>query len=167
MRIRRESEADHAAVRAVNEAAFETGAEANLVEALRAKRIALVSLVAESGNAVVGHILFSPVVLAEHRELNVMGLGPMAVLPGHQRKGIGSALVREGLARCRQLGCRAVVVVGHPNYYPRFGFVPGTRYSIRCEYDVPADVFMIAELEKGALKGLAGVVRYDDAFGGV
>jgi putative acetyltransferase len=167
MRIRRESEADHAAVRALNEAAFETAAEANLVEALRAKRISLVSLVAESGGTVVGHILFSPVMLAERSDLNAMGLGPMAVLPDHQRKGVGSALVREGLARCRQLGCRAVVVVGHPNYYPRFGFVPGTRYGIRCEYDVPADVFMIAELEKGALNGVAGVARYDNAFGGV
>jgi len=167
MRIRAETRADHAAVRAINEAAFETTAEAALVEALRAKVTRLVSLVADVDGAVVGHILFSPVSLAGDPKLDAMGLGPMAVLPEQQRNGIGSALVREGLRRCKELGCRAVVVVGHPEFYPRFGFVPAQRYALRCEYDVPADVFMALELEPGALNGAAGLVRYDDAFAGV
>ena len=88
MRIRPETEADRAAVRAVDEAAFETPAEADLVEALRDKRVSLVSLVAEVDGKIVGHILFSPVSLNEHPHLNVMGLGPMAVVPGWQRKGV-------------------------------------------------------------------------------
>jgi GNAT superfamily N-acetyltransferase len=79
--------------------------------------VRLISLVAEADGRIVGHILFSPVSLAQHPELNVMGLGPMAVVPPYQRQGIGSALVREGLKQCEQLGCHAVVVVGHPHYY--------------------------------------------------
>lgn len=167
MRIRPETEADSAAVRAVNEAAFETPAEADLVEALRGRALSLVSLVADVDGIVVGHVLFSPVSLTERPHLNLMGLGPMAVAPEYQRKGIGSALVREGLARCKEIGCCAVVVVGHPEYYPRFGFAPAGRCALRCEYDVPADVFMVAELEIGALSGAAGLVRYDAAFAGV
>jgi putative acetyltransferase len=167
MRIRPETEADRAAVRTVNDTAFETSAEADLVEALHRKGVSLVSLVAEVDGRVVGHILFSPVFVTEHADLNFMGLAPMAVVPDYQRKGIGSALVRQGLARCKDLGCRAVVVIGHAEYYPRFGFVPAHKYALRCEYDVPADVFMVAELEPGALKGRSGSVRYDDLFSGV
>jgi len=89
------------------------------------------------------------------------------VVPDRQRKGVGSALVRQGLMCCKDLGARAVVVVGHPEYYPRFGFAPASRYALRCEYDVPEDVFMVAELEAGALNGAYGVVRYHDAFAGV
>ena len=93
-----------------------------------------------------------------------MGLGPMAVVPHHQNNGIGSALVREGLKRCKELGCHAVVVIGHPEYYPRFGFVPATTYAIRSEFEVPENVFMIAELDAGALRGVSGSIRYDEAF---
>lgn len=167
MRIRPEIEADRNAVRAVNGAAFETSAEADLVDALRVKDVKLISLVAETEGAVVGHILFSPVSLAEQSHVNIMGLGPMAVLPQHQRQGIGSALVREGLQLCRQLGCHAVVVLGHAHYYPRFGFVSAAGYALRSEYDVPDDVFMVVELEAGALHGAAGLIRYDEAFASV
>src|SRR5688572_24420600 len=117
MRIRPEAEADYAAVRAVNEAAFDTSAEADLVEALRRRGVSLVSLVAEVEGVVVGHILFSPVSLVEHDHLKLIGLSPMAVAPDYQRKGIGSALVRQGLVRCKDLGFCAVVVVGHAEYY--------------------------------------------------
>jgi putative acetyltransferase len=167
MRIRPETEADRAAVREVNEAAFETPAEADLVEVLHDKGVSVVSLVAEVDGEVVGHILFSRVSLSGHAQLNLVGLAPMAVRPGHQRKGIGSALVRQGLRHCKECGCCAVVVVGHPQYYPRFGFAPADRFALRCEYDVPSDVFMVAELEAGALRNASGLVRYDDAFGSV
>jgi putative acetyltransferase len=167
MRVRPETEADRAAVRAVNEAAFETSAEAGVVEALRDGGVSLVSLVAETDGGVIGHILFSPVSLSDHADLNLMGLGPMAVVPDRQRKGVGAALVRQGLMCCKDLGARAVVVVGHPEYYPRFGFAPASRYALRCEYDVPDNVFMVAELEAGALNGASGVVRYHHAFSGV
>jgi putative acetyltransferase len=167
MRIRTEDEADRAAIHAVNRAAFGTSVEANLVDVLRRKAPQFVSLVAEVDDAIVGHIVFSKVWLTGRDDLSIVGLGPMAVAPDYQRKGIGSALVRAGLTGCKQLGSQAVVVLGHAEYYPRFGFAPAIRYAIRCEYDVPDDVFMVAELESGVLRGVSGVVRYDEAFAAV
>ena len=167
MRVRTEAEADHAAIRAVNQAAFGTSAEANIIDALRSKANPFVSLVADVGGAIVGHVFFSKVWLSGRDDLNIMGLGPIAVAPNHQRNGIGSVLVREGLERCKLLGCQAVVVLGHAEYYPRFGFVPASRHAIRSEYDVPDDVFMVTELEVGALRQASGLIRYDEAFSGV
>jgi putative acetyltransferase len=165
MLIRAEDQKDWAAVRAVNVSAFETPVEANLVDALRGQAQPLVSLVAEDNEAIVGHILFSPVSLPGHPALRIMGLAPMAVVPEHQRKGIGSALVHAGLECCKQLGFGAAVVLGHPEYYPRFGFVPSTRFAIGCEYDVPEEVFMVVELQRGFLRGASGKVKYHAAFG--
>lgn len=164
MLIRAEEARDRDAVRAVNLAAFETPAEADLVDALREQAEPVISLVAEDHGQVVGHILFSPVTLSGHPDLRIMGLGPMAVAPGHQRSGIGSALARAGIELCSRLGSGAVVVLGHPHYYPRFGFMPSTRFGIRSEYDVPEDVFMILELQPGYLLGASGTVRYHTAF---
>jgi len=163
-RIRAEEPGDRAGVRAVNVAAFETPAEADLVEALRAQARPLVSLVAEEGGAIVGHIMFSPVTLPGHPTLTLMGLAPMAVAPARQRAGIGSALAAAGLAACARLGADAVVVLGHPGYYPRFGFAPGVRMGLGCEYDVPAEAFMALELRPGALAGASGRVQYHAAF---
>ena len=120
MPIRAEEQLDRAGVRAVNVAAFETALEANLVDALRDQAEPIVSLVAEDDGVIVGHIMFSPVSLSGHPALHIMGLAPMAVSPARQRKGIGSALVRAGLERCRRLGIGAVVVLGHPAYLPTF-----------------------------------------------
>jgi putative acetyltransferase len=108
--------------------------------------------------------MFSPVTLNGHVELNIMGLAPMGVVPSHQRQGIGSALVRGGVDRCRELAVDAVVVLGHSDYYPRFGFVPSVRFGIRSEYDVPEDVFMVVELQDGVLRNASGTVRYHQAF---
>ncbi len=105
--------ADHAAIRAVNLAAFETAAEASLVDALRDRTYPVVSLVAEEGGRIIGHIMFSPVTVLGHPRPRLMGLAPMAVLPSHQNRGIGSALVRAGLQRCGELGFGAVVALGH------------------------------------------------------
>jgi putative acetyltransferase len=165
MPIRPELQTDIAAVRAVNCAAFETGTEADLVDALREQADPIISLVADEAGAIVGHILFSPVTLSGHAELKIVGLAPMAVIPGHQRRGVGSALVRAGLERCRQLGYRAVIVLGHSEYYPRFGFVPASRFGITCEYEVPDEVFMAVELEPGVLAGASGRISYHPAFG--
>ena len=130
MNIREERPEDAGTVRAVNLAAFETSVEANLVDALRDQARPIVSLVAEDGGAIVGHILFSPVTLVHGPNLPMMGLAPMAVVPERQRTGIGSRLVRAGLEHCRREGVAAVVVVGHASYYPRFGFVPGYRFGL-------------------------------------
>jgi len=165
MHIRPERPADIAAVRAVNRAAFETDAEADLVDALRDQADPTVSLVADDAGRIVGHILFSPVTLTGHADLKIMGLAPMAVLPTQQRRGIGSALVRAGLERCTELGCAAVIVLGHAQYYPRFGFIPASRFGIACEYDVTDDVFMALELEPQILRGRTGTIRYHAAFG--
>ncbi len=165
MNIRSEQPADHDAVRLINTAAFESPAEANLVDALRSNASPLISLVAESDQAeIVGHILFSPATLAEHPDDLIMGLAPMAVTPARQRQGIGSALVREGLEQCSQLGALAVVVLGHPAYYPRFGFAPASRLNIDSDYDVPDDVFLAMELQPGAMSGKAGRIEYHEAF---
>lgn len=164
MHIRDERRADIPRIRAVNCAAFDSPGEADLVDALRALAAPIVSLVADDGGPIVGHILFSPVTLFPHRDLIMMGLAPMAVMPDMQRRGVGSELVRSGLSRCRQLGVEAVVVLGHSDFYRRFGFVPASIYVIRSEYDVPDDVFMAQELRAGSLRNRAGTVRYHAAF---
>jgi len=164
MLIRAEEQKDWAAVHAVNVSAFETPAEANLVNALREQARPIVSLVAEDRGEVLGHIMFSPVSLPGHPALRIMGLAPMAVAEEHQRKGIGSELVRAGLEQCRQLDFGAVVVLGHSDYYPRFGFSPSSRFGIGCEYDVPEEAFMVVELKPGYLDGASGKVKYHAAF---
>jgi len=166
MRIRPEEPPDALFVREVNEAAFGSSLEADIVEKLRENPAALVSLVAELDDELVGHIMFSPVAVKGIDGVKLMGLGPMAVLPRRQRQGIGSELVRQGLRHCRNSGCDAVVVLGHPDYYPRFGFMPASRFGITSEYDVPDEVFMLIELRPGSLQGTSGEVVYSDAFAG-
>lgn len=164
--IRAEAEDDVRAVHEVNTSAFGSPQEARLVDALRMAAQPLVSLVAEKDGAVVGHILFTPVTLADSSDL-IMGLAPMAVMPDFQGSGIGSSLVRAGLERCKELGAGAAVVLGHPEYYPRFGFVPAARFDLRCEYDISPEAFMAVELRPGALRGVSGTVRYHTAFANV
>lgn len=161
MNIRFEQPGDIEKIREVNLQAFETETEANLVEALRNADVELISLVAEENGEVIGHILFSPVILGD---LKIMGLAPMAVLPDRQNKGVGTKLVKAGLQDCEKAGYEAVVVLGHAGYYPRFGFVPSENFGIKSEYDVPPEVFMVKELREGALKGAAGTVKYHPAF---
>jgi putative acetyltransferase len=164
MKIRLELPTDADAVRAVNRAAFEKNTEADLVDLLREQASPIISLVGEDAGSIKGHILFSPVTLLGHPSLKIMGLAPMAVLPDHQRRGIGSALVRAGLDACRQFGFGAVIVLGHAEYYPRFGFQPASRFGIKCEYDVPDDVFMALELLPSAMAEKSGTIRYHPAF---
>jgi putative acetyltransferase len=165
MTIRPEKPEDVPAIRIVNERAFGGAAEADLVDALRRNGKATISLVAEVDGRVVGHILFSPVTIeAGERELAGVGLAPMSVIPERQNQRIGSLLVEDGLRRCSEEGHRFVVVLGHPNYYPRFGFVPAGRFGIKSEYDVADEVFMVMELQEGALSGCAGVVKYQPEF---
>ncbi len=133
---------------------------------LRMRNKVTVSLVAEQDGRIVGHILFSPVtIVSTGTVFPAVGLAPMAVLPELQRQGIGSLLVENGLAECRRrAGHECIVVLGHPEYYPRFGFVPASEYGLKCEYDVPDEVFMAIEPRKGALLGRAGTVKYQPEF---
>lgn len=162
--IRTERPEDSAVVRAINLAAFEGSTEADLVDALRVSASPLISLVAEIEGKIVGHVLFSPMTIDGDHKLLLMGLAPMAVAPAHQRKGAGSALIRAGLERCKQLGADAVFVLGHPNYYPRFGFQPSARFGVRSDYDVPEGTFLAIELRPGSLHGVNGIVHYHEAF---
>ncbi len=127
---RREEPRDADAVWRVNELAFGEPTEANLVRDLTAAGASTLSLVAEKDGYVVGHILFSPVTIETPAgQVTAIGLAPMAVLPDQQGKGIGTRLVQEGLAQLRRLGYDAVVLVGHPDYYPRFGFKRASRFG--------------------------------------
>ena len=162
--LRDEEAADHDAVRALYMAAFEGSDEAVLVERLRKQAEPRISLVAEASGKVVGHILFTPVSVLGHPETRLMGLAPMAVRPGLQRHGVGTLLARNGLERCRLLEMDGAVVLGHADYYPRFGFRPAADFGLDCEYDVPPEVFQALELRDGALAGVTGTVRYDRAF---
>jgi putative acetyltransferase len=167
--IREETPRDVGQVRMINIAAFDRSDEADLVDALRAGCPEVVSLVAELDGRVVGHILFSPVTVpAGERTLQGMGLAPMAVLPEHQRDGVGARLVEEGLARLERAGCPFVIVLGHPGYYPRFGFERASTHGITCQWpEVPDEAFMIRILSPLAMAGAAGVARYRPEFDAV
>jgi putative acetyltransferase len=166
--IRLERSEDAEAVRQVNRATFGRGNEADLVDRLRADSQVVLSLVAESSLRIVGHCLFSPVTLEpRNHELCLAGLGPMAVLPECQRQGIGSRLVRQGLDHFRSAGYEGVVVLGHPDYYPRFGFVPASRYGLRCEFPVPDEAFMALALREEVFSRSPVTVKYHTAFDAV
>ena len=164
LEIRDEQAGDVPLVHEINALAFQSEAEANLVDVLRENVRPLISLVVVENDRILGHIMFTPVGLGGDSSLNIMGLAPMAVAPDQQRRGIGSALVKAGLERCRDIGAGAVVVLGHPTYYPRFGFVSASTKDIGCEYDVPDGAFMIIELIVDYLAGAGGTISYHETF---
>jgi putative acetyltransferase len=161
--VRTEEPGDEEGIRRVQRAAFGREAEAELVDVVRDVAAGLLSLVAVEGGELVGHVLFTPVAVGRGA---AVGLGPIAVLPAHQGRGVGSALVREGLTRLRAAGHGAVIVVGEPRYYRRFGFVPASRFGVRWDRAVSDEVFMALELRGGTLAE-GGVVRFHGAFEGV
>ncbi len=192
MIIRLEQAVDVAGIRQVNEAAFGRPDEGVLVDALRAAGAVIASLVAEEEGEIIGHILFSPATLDSHSQAfghlathppdaaaapqanavtpetrrPIAALGPMAVAPAHQRRGVGSQLIVAGLELCRAAGYDLVIVLGHTDYYPRFGFRPAPPLGIRWEHGADAH-FMVQELQPRALDGASGVVRYRPEFDNV
>ncbi len=165
--IRPEQPTEHAAVAQVNRAAFGQENEGRLVAALRRAEgfDPSLSMVAVREGQVVGHILFSAIhIETQHGNVAALALAPMSVLSEYQRQGVGSALVGEGLEACRRAGYRIVVVLGHAEYYPRFGFTQASEHGVQPPFAVRDDVFMIQGLVTGALDGIAGVVAYPPAF---
>ncbi|WP_349410021.1 N-acetyltransferase [Pseudalkalibacillus sp. SCS-8] len=166
--IRAEKPQDYAKIKQVNDLAFNQENEGKLIEALRSSDafVQELSLVAETEDeAIIGHILFSKIVIkTEQGYVPSLALAPMSVTPAKQNQGVGSALVEEGLKQAGKLGFKSVIVLGHPEYYPRFGFTPASEKSIKPPFDVPKEVFMALELKPGALSGVEGVVQYPDAF---
>ena len=159
--VREERPADVEAVRDLNRRAFGQDQEGNIVDALRANGGALLSLVAVKQGRVVGHIMYSPISVAR---VAGAALGPMAVQPEHQRQGIGSRLVEEGNRKLKDAGCPFIVVVGHPEFYPRFGFTPAGARGITCEWELPAEVFMMLILDDEKVRGVSGLAKYRDEF---
>lgn len=161
--IREETPDDYSTIREINRKAFGGEAEGTLVDRLRADGLVVVSLVAIKDGEISGHILFSELVVEIGGEIvPAAALAPMAVLPGRQRIGVGSALVREGLELCRRHGKSLVAVLGHPEYYPRFGFSPELAKCLHGPYSGAA--WMALELTPGVLNGGEGRVRYPAAF---
>ncbi len=158
--VRDERPDDREAVFATHAAAFERPDEAELVDRIRANGHARIALVAELETVLVGHILFSPVTLqCADGAVDGLGLAPLAVAPANQRAGIGGALVRAGLARCRALATPYVVVLGHPEYYPRFGFTNASAHHVDNEYGA-TEAFQVLELVPGGLPARGGLALY-------
>jgi putative acetyltransferase len=168
--VRRELPEDRETIRQIVESAFAGTAEADLVDQLRDAGKAIISLVATEDERLIGHILFSEVTLAPDGDdsndtpLAAIGLAPLAVLPEFQNRSVGSLLTRAGLDECRKAGYQCAVVLGHPHYYPRFGFVPSVRYGIKSEFEVSDETFMVIELSENTLRNRSGIIRYQPEF---
>jgi putative acetyltransferase len=168
--IRAEQPGDRPAIFRVVGDAFGRDDEARLVDALRVSDafVPELSLVALDGEAIVGHVLFTRVVITDEDASHAgLALAPVAVAPSHQGKGIGSALIRRGLFDASGLGHDAVIVLGHPEYYPRFGFVPAQGQGIRAPFPVNDRSFMALALRPGGLDGVRGIVAYAAPFASV
>ncbi len=165
--IRKEENRDRKLVSLIYKAAFGQPTEADLVEALHKSCPERMALVAEEHGQVVGHILFTPATITTDggRISTGMGLAPIAVTPDLQDQGIGSRLVKTGLTILKEQHCPFVIVLGHPLYYPRFGFVPAAQLGIRCQWpDVPTEAFMILIMEQDAMPQGSGIASYRDEF---
>jgi len=162
--IRAESWGDIADIHAVNKQVFETDAEAKLVDLLRSRDKLVISLVAEDQGTLIGHIAFSRVQNESNPGILGLGLGPMAVIPERQKCGIGSQLVQAGIGEGKSLGYDYIVVLGHPTYYPRFGFMPARQFDLHCAWEVPENVFMALEVHTNSLSNVKGLVKYEPEF---
>jgi putative acetyltransferase len=164
MHVRLETLADEPAIREANLLAFGQEAEGRLVDELRAGGFVRLSLVAEDQGRIVGHVLFSDLPIQTTQGMvSALALAPVAVVPWRQRQGIGSALIQQGLQLCRRQGHRIVVVLGHPDYYPRFGFSSELAQPLACVFHT-GPALMALELVSGSLQGVRGELRYPPPF---
>lgn len=162
--LRDADDGDRPAIRRVHLDAFPTPEEADLVDRLLDNCAERLSIVALDGDDVVGHVLFTPAIADDGTK--GLGLAPLAVLESHQRRGVGQALTTRGLARARSAGYPFVLVLGHPEYYPRFGFRPASSYGVECPYPgVPDDAFMLLAIDTASTSRVSGVIRYRPEFG--
>lgn len=168
VKIRQEIPDDFNTVFEINKLAFGQDNEAKLVSLLRQSNafVPELSLVATIDNKIIGHILFSKIIIADdnHNEFESLALAPMAVMPEFQQKGIGGQLIKSGIDKAKELQYKSVIVLGHEHYYPKFGFVPAKKWNIKAPFDVPANAFMGIELVSDGLKGVSGTVKYPKAF---
>ena len=164
--IRPETPTDYPTIYSINEKAFGQINESELIEKLRQGDafIPQLSLLASFNGQTVGHILFSRITIEGTEKHSSLALAPMSVLPAFQKQGIGKELVTAGLEKAKALGEGSVIVLGHQEYYPKFGFQPASRWNIHCPFEVPDSAFMALELVPGGLEGVEGTVVYDEAF---
>lgn len=168
LKIRQENRDDIKEIYEINSLAFGRENEAKLVDLLRASAnfVPELSLVATIDNKLVGHILFTKVKITDDQkiEFDSLALAPMSVRPSNQKMGIGGQLIRAGLDIARELNFKSVIALGHRNYYPKFGFVPTSKWNIKSPFDVPTEAFMGIELIDGGLKNVSGTVKYPKEF---
>jgi len=166
MIIRQEKKEDYKKIYEINKKAFNQNNESELINRIRASKnfIPELSLVAENNGEIIGHILFSKMKIIGEKEYETLSLAPIAVLPKYQNQGVGGKLIKEGLKRAEKLGFDSVIVVGHKDYYPKFGFEKASKWKIKCPFDVPDEAFMGIELKPGSLRNKSGVVEFPKEF---
>jgi putative acetyltransferase len=169
LEIRPERPGDEEAIAEVNRLAFGGEDEVGIIAGIRGSEyyIPELSMVAESDGKIIGHIMFSIITLVrfDRPAETILSLAPMAVDPGMQKKGIGTAMVKAGMDKARELGHTVIVVIGHPGYYPRFGFLPARDLGLDIGMEVPNEAFMVAGLQPGALQDAGGMVQFSPPFG--
>lgn len=165
--IRPENNADIPRIYQVTELAFRQNNESELINKVRSSEAFIpgLSLVAVLNEQIIGHILFSKIHIQTAKgPKEVLSLAPMAVIPDHQQKGVGGQLIRAGLEEAAKSGFAGVLVLGHPGYYPRFGFQPAADFGIECPFPAPAEAWMALELIPGGLKNKAGMAVFPEVF---
>jgi predicted N-acetyltransferase YhbS len=165
--VRSETEEDYGKITNLHCLAFKRREEGRLVEKLRKTSdfIPELSLVAEYEKNVIGHLLLYPIKInTKTGKCSSLALAPISVHPDHQHKGVGSILIINGLNKAKQIGFKSVIVVGYPNYYPKFGFKKASKWGISAPFKVPDEAFMAIELTKNRLKNCNGIVEYPKEF---
>ncbi len=164
--IRVENKDDLITIKEINNKAFGQPEEGNIIDKIRASGSQILSLVAEIDQKIVGHIFYSEAEIEHDNERIIgMGLAPMAVLPEYQKQGVGKKLINESISILKKKPIAFIIVLGHEDYYPKFGFDKASKYGISCQWDgVPDEAFMIMILDKEKMENVHGVARYRDEW---